>query len=86
VESNQPTFITDAVSQRCEHTLVPRKDQFMSGRNLEKVRAAVRLAMTAARLGQSFGWWRIRELPAIEEVIAILGAILDEFEETPATT
>ncbi len=60
----------------------------MAERNMDKIRAVVRIAMTAARLGQTLGWWRIRELPQIEEVITMLGAILDASEEhpTPAVT
>jgi len=53
----------------------------MAERNLDKIRAVVRLAMAAARIGQTFGLWRIRELPQIEEVIVMLGAILDAYED-----
>jgi len=55
----------------------------MAERNLDRIRAVVRLAMTAARIGQTFGWWRIKELPQIEEVIVMLGAILDEYADDP---
>jgi hypothetical protein len=56
-------------------------------KDMDRVKLIIRVALTVANLGNG-KWWRIRNLPTVEEVMPVLEIILVEFavNESPTST